>query len=405
MPKPATLPTGSTWIGSSRISSVRRRRDDRSAVSPASGRLICAALLVALALAYLLAGCGSVPGTSGKLTVGAVLPMTGENSLYGENERKGITLALQEIGKRWPGVKIDLAYEDTKGEAKTAASAIQKMKMQGVKYFIDDAMSSVTFAMVPSLGPDAIMISTGATNPKLSGCSPFFFRIWNSDAEEGSQAAQLSAKVRPGTKKVTVLYVNNDYGAGLRDVYVKDVAKTLPGVAVRDFSYEANQTNLRDLSAVVRGFGPDLIYLVGYGPESGLVVKEMRAYSIKAPIISTVTTEDPKFLERAGAAAEGTIYVYPKSPSGAEASTFRDLFAKAYGGQPGILADHGYDAIFLYAMAFSSGAKTPTDVQHWLQNMVPYDGASGLIKFDANGDVHSPYDLKSVQNGAFALYH
>jgi branched-chain amino acid transport system substrate-binding protein len=277
--------------------------------------------------------------------------------------------------------------------------------MQGVKYFIDDAMSSVTFAMVPSLGPDAIMISTGATNPKLSGISPYFFRIWNSDAEEGSQAAQLSPKVNPRTKKVAVVYINNDYGTGLRDVYVRDIAKTVPGVMVRDFSYEANQTNLRDLSALVRGFHPDLTYLVGYGPQTGLVVKELRGYGIKAAIISTVTTEDPKFLERAGAAAEGTIYVYPKNSSGSEANTFRDLFAKAYGGQPGILADHGYDAALLYAMAFNSGAKTPSEVQHWFQTMAPYEGASGVIKFDANGDVHTPYDLKSVQQGAFALYH
>jgi branched-chain amino acid transport system substrate-binding protein len=363
------------------------------------------ALLVAGACALSLTSCKGSPGDDDKITVGAVLPLTGDNSLYGENERKGFTVALQEISKRWPNVKIEVVYEDTMGEAKTAASAIQKLKMQGVKYIIDDAMSSVTFAMVPSLGPDAIMISTGATNPKLSGCSPFFFRIWNSDAEEGSQAAHLSQTVHPGTKKIAVVYVNNDYGTGLRDVYVRDVEKVITGLTVRDFSYEASQTNFRDLSAIVRGFNPDLIYLVGYGPQTGLVVKEVRGYGIKATIISTVTTEDPKFLERAGAAAEGTIYLYPNTPSGSEADTFRNLFVKTYNSQPGILADHGYDAIFLYAMAFNSGAKTPTDVQHWFHNMPPYDGASGVIKFDANGDVHEPYVMKSVQKGAFAPYH
>ena len=367
--------------------------------------MLWAAWLLALVALVFMVGCSGAPGGATKISVGAVLPLTGENSLYGENERKGITLAVQEANKRWPAVNIEAVYEDTKGEAKTAASAMQKLKMQGVKYFIDDAMSSVTFAMVPSLGPDAIMISTGATNPKLSGCSPYFFRIWNSDAEEGSQAAQLSPKVNSATKKIAVVYINNDYGTGLRDVYVRDVARTIAGVTTKDFSYEANQTNFRDLAAVVRGFKPDLIYLVGYGPESGLIVRDLRAYDIKTQIISTVTTEDPKFLERAGAAAEGTIYVYPKSPAGSEASTFHDLFTKNFGGQPGILVDHAYDAVLLFAMAFNSGAKSPTDVQHWFQNMANYEGASGVIKFDSHGDIHAPYDLKSVQNGAFTVYH
>ncbi len=393
------------WSGLRNTSLARHLQDDLQLALLACVGKSRAALAVLTFTLLLATGCSGTSVKSGKIVIGAVLPFTGDNSLYGDNEKKGITLALQEVKKRWPTLKVDVVYEDTKGEAKTGALAIQKLKAQGVNFFIDDAMSSVTFAMVPALGSDALMISTGATNPKLSGASPFFFRIWNSDAEEGGQAAQLSRKLRSGAKKVAVLYVNNDYGVGLKDVYLREVVKAIPGIVARDFSYESAQRNLRDLAAVVREFKPDLIYLVGYGPETGLVVKELRAYRVAAAIVSTVTTEDPKFLERAGPAAEGVTYVYPKSPSGGEADTFRNLFAQTFGGQPGILADHAYDAVLLYGMAFNSGATKPEGVQHWLQGMAVYDGASGAIKFDANGDIHAPYDLKSVQKGAFAIYH
>jgi branched-chain amino acid transport system substrate-binding protein len=399
------LPSGSMWSGLSNISSVSHPQGDhRPVASECVARLRLASLALLTFILLLTAGCSGASDKA-KIVIGAVLPFTGENAQYGENEKKGITLALDEVKKRWPNLSVDVVYEDTRGEAKTGALAIQKLKAQHISFFIDDAMSSVTFAMVPALGTDALMISTGATNPKLSGTSPYFFRIWNSDAEEGAQAAQLSPKVRPGTKKVAVLYVNNDYGVGLKDVYLRDVAKSVPGVLAKDFSFDSAQTNLRDLAAVVRDYNPDLIYMIGYGPQTGLVTRELRAYKIRAPIISTVTTEDPKFLERAGPAAEGVIYVYPKSPSGGEADTFQNLYAQKFGGKPGILADHAYDAVILYAMAFNSGAKTPSDVQHWFQGMTLYNGASGAIKFDANGDIHAPYDLKSVQRGAFAIYH
>jgi branched-chain amino acid transport system substrate-binding protein len=350
-------------------------------------------------------GCSATSSDQGrKLVIGAIVPLTGDNASYGENERKGISIALQEIKKRWPMLELDVVYEDTRGEAKTAVLAMQKLKSQGVRYFIDDAMSTVTFALIPFLGPDAIMISTGATNPKLSGSSPYFFRIWNSDAEEGAQAAQLSPKIRPEAKKIAVLYVNNDYGLGLRDLYASEAQESIPDITLRDFSFEPNQTNFRDLAALVRSFNPDLIYLVGYGPQTGLVVKELRSYTISASVLSTVTTEDPKFVERAGNVADGTIYVYPKSPSGSEATSFRDLFAKQYSSDPGILAAHGYDVAMLYAMAFSSGAATPSDVQRWFRTMTPYDGASGLIKFDEKGDIHTPYQLKTVQKSVFVPY-
>ena len=396
---------GSTWSRSNNRLLVRHPPNDHCP-APAVGWPLHKGLVVVLTFILLLAtGCSGTTAGGGKIVIGAVLPFTGDNAQYGDNEKKGIALALGEVKKRWPNLTVDVVYEDTKGEAKTAALAIQKLKAQGVKFFIDDAMSSVTFAMVPALGLDGMMISAGATNPKLSGCSPYFFRIWNSDAEEGAQAAQLSLKIRPGAKKVAVLYVNNDYGVGLKDVYLRDVVKAIPGIAARDFSFESTQTNLRDLAAVVREFNPDLIYLVGYGPQTGLVVKELRAYRVTTGVVSTVTTEDPKFLERAGPAAEGVTYVYPKSPSGGEADTFRSLYTKIFGGQPGILADHAYDAVLLYGMAFNSGAKTPDAAQSMLRSMPLYEGASGSIKFDANGDIHAPYDLKSVQRGAFAIFH
>jgi ABC-type branched-subunit amino acid transport system substrate-binding protein len=82
-------------------------------VPSASSRRPWLALLATGVYALLLFGCAGTTGSNGKITVGAVFPLTGENSLYGENERKGITLALQEINRRWPSVKMDVAYEDT----------------------------------------------------------------------------------------------------------------------------------------------------------------------------------------------------------------------------------------------------------------------------------------------------
>ena len=337
------------------------------------------------------------------IKIGAILPLTGDMAMYGKNDKMGIDLAVEEINKSGGinGKMVQVLYQDNQGEAKTAVSALQKLIQDGIFIVIDDAMSSITLSMVPvAKAKKIIIISTGATNPQLSGISPYFFRIWNSDAEEAIFMARYCLKEK--INQILILYVNNDYGKGLADAFSREFTKE-GGRIVEKLDFDENSRDFKSIVTRIKSYSPQYIYLIGYAAQTGIIVKQVRELGIMAKIIGTVAMEDSKFLQLAGKSAEGVIYPFPKEPTGEAYREFKELFKKKYNKEPEILSDVGYDAANLSIYAISKGARNADEVRKIFLQMTNYEGASGIIKFDENGDVHKPMVIKEIRNGKFQL--
>jgi len=361
--------------------------------------------LLALAL-FLSFGC-SRPASNGKdkvIKIGAILPLTGSNAVYGQNDKMGIDLAIEKVNAQGGinGKKIEVIYEDNQGEAKMAVSAMQKLMQEGVFIVIDNAMSSITLSMVPIAKDNKmIIISTGATNPKLSGISPYFFRIWNSDGEEAVFTAKY-CREKLGMKDIVIMYINNDYGKGLADAFEKSF-NNLGGKVLSKIDFEQKSKDFRNVIAKLTKYPTDNIYLVGYASQTGLIANQIKEQKMNKAIVGSVAMEDTKFIELAGKASEGIMYPYSKTPSGKQVEEFNKLFEQKYGKKPEILCDKGFDATNLAIMALKNGASNAEKVREFFLNMKEYEGASGMIKFDKNGEVHQPMVMKIIKNGKFEV--
>jgi branched-chain amino acid transport system substrate-binding protein len=342
-------------------------------------------------------GCGQKEDI---IKIGANLPLTGEVAVYGQNDKKGMDLALSESDL---DIKVEIVYEDNKGTAKDAVQAANKLMNENVIAVIDDAISGVSLATIPIYEKSKVpLISTGATNPALSGISPYFFRIWNSDAEEGDFAAIAAVNVL-NKKTAVILYLNSDYGLGLKNVFEKKFI-SLGGKVEASITFEENTRDYRATINQFRNRNFDLIYIVGYAPQTGPLVKNIKEQKINKTILSTVATEDQKFIELAGDASEGVIYIFNSTPEGSNYEHFVSAYKTRYNEDPQLLTDVGYDAVKLVLMAIKDGARTGEEVKNFLKNMEAYEGASGLIKFDENGDVHKPMILKLIKDKKFVIY-
>ncbi len=346
----------------------------------------------------LMQGCGK--NGSNVIKIGANLPLTGDFALYGQNDKKGIDLALSQID---PKYNIKVIYQDNQGTAKNAVLAANNLLNDNIKAVIDDAISGITLATIPIYTKAKVpMISTGATNPTLSGISPFFFRVWNSDAEEGVFAANAAIDTLKKSSAI-ILYINSDYGQGLKNVFEKKF-QSLGGKIIDEISFEENIMDYRTIIAKFKNKNFDFIYLIGYAPQTGPFVKNLREQKVNATIFSTVATEDDNFLKLAGQYANGVIYVYNTKASGENYNNFVNSYRKKYNQDPQLLTDVGYDAMMIIYNAIKNGAKTGEEIKQYLADMKTYNGASGIIKFDKNGDVHKPMILKTIRNNKFINY-
>src|SRR5258708_39450293 len=93
-------------------------------------------------------------------------------------------------------------------------------------------------------GPNpVVLISPSASSPALSGISPYVFRVCPSDLQHGPQLARFAWEGL-GARRVGIIYVNNDYGRGLRRTFMAGLAR-LGGAVRRGHPYVATPASLR----------------------------------------------------------------------------------------------------------------------------------------------------------------
>lgn len=347
-------------------------------------------------------GCGSSNDT---IKVGAIMPLTGDGAKYGEAARNGIELALKAINTSGgiDGKSITVTYEDSQGDPRQGVAVARRLiDVERVNCIIGGLFSSVTLAVAPLMNENkVVLLSPTSSAPKITDAGDYIFRNVASDIFEGSVMAKYAADTLH-YKKIAILYINNEYGAGISRVF-RQKYEEMGGEVVIEESYEQDTQDFRAQLSKVKAANPDATYIVGYN-ELGQLLKQAKEIGLKTRFLSTVMFEDPDILNVAGGAAEGVIYssrAYDPNSSAENVSEFVDAFKAAYGQEPDIFAALSFDAMNILALAMKDGGTTADGVKLALYNIKNYPGVVGTTSFDQNGDVVQEALIKTVKDGEF----
>ena len=246
-----------------------------------------------------------------------------------------------------------------------------------------------------------VILSPTASSPKITYAGDYIFRNTYSDAIEGAKTAEFASKeLKYG--KAGILFINNDYGVGLKDAF-KRKFEELGGKIVIDEGYDPKTTDFRTILVKVKERSPEVIYIAGYS-EMGQLLRQMRETGIKIPVLSCIMFEISDIAKVAGKAAEGVIYAYPSyDPEKGNEITlkFAKKFKEKYGTLPDPEAAFSYDAVKILALAMEKGGFTSEDIKNALYKIKGYNGITGKTSFDENGDVIKPVGFKRVHNGKY----
>jgi len=347
-----------------------------------------------------------------EIKIGAILPLTGEIAVYGQKMKKGIDLAVKQINNEGGvnGSQIRILYEDDQGDPKTSVAAVQKLiTTEKVPTIIGGAISATALPSVPIVDKNKVVLfSPAATTPKLSGLSKYFFRNWPSDIYDGTAMGEFAVKELK-LKKVAVLYVNNEWGIAISELFAETFKKN-GGQIVAMENYEQNATDFRtQLTKIVSyNYNLEAIYVPGYLKELINILKQKKEMGIKVRILSAYGFYDPQIVEQAKDAAEGAIFTAPtydpENPSPA-VRNYVVSFQAEYGGKPDIWSAQAYDAMNIIALSLKKGARTGPEIQGEIAKVKNFEGVSGLTSFDEKGDVQKPLRFMTVKKGKFVDYH
>lgn len=352
----------------------------------------------------LLAGCGKGAEKAGDtIRIGVAGPMTGDQSKMGIDFKNGVELAVEEWNAKGGvlGKKITISVGDDQHDPKQAVSVANKLVNDGIAGVIGHFNSSCSLPASSTYHQAGIpMITPASTNPKLTEQGfDKVFRICGRDDQQGRVAADFVLN-KLGKKKVAVVHDKTTYGQGLADEFKKALGSGAEVVA-----YEGVTQGDKDFKAVLSAIKtkkPEVIYFGGVYPEAGLIAKQARELGVDAAFVSGDGTIDTKFIEIAGAAAEGTYLTFSPDPNNIPtAKAFLDAYHKKYGDH-GPYSIYAYDAANIMLDAIQKAGVTDGKKVAEIIRSTPHQGALGKVQFDAKGDVTvAPYVVWVTKGGKF----
>jgi len=369
---------------------------------------VCAALMAAAFVS-----CGGEKAAVVK--IGVFEPASGDNGAGGKQETLGIQYANSvtptvEIGGK--EYKVQLEIVDNESSNDKAVTAASELISKGVSVVLGSYGSGVSIAASDTFASANVpAIGVTCTNPQVTLGNEHYFRICFLDPFQGTVLANLAADKFAAKKAYCLSKLGDDYSGGLVKYFV-EAFKKLGGEVVEE-TFPDGTSDFAAYVANAKNNKADVIFSPVSIEAAALIIEQANTQGLKIPLLAGDTWDSNVVL----AAAKGTnidIYVTTFFVEGSNASNIVDFVdgfrnylntnstAKTNNGgddEIAAVSAMGFDAYYTALEALKAAGSTKSiDVMKALPS-VKYEGVSGAIAFDKNGDAERDVAyIKKVNN-------
>jgi len=342
---------------------------------------------------------------SDSVTIGAVLPLTGDAAHWGIPPRNAAEIAVDEVNRAGgiAGRKLTFVVEDDRCQPAEGISAFNKiMAAANPPAILGAVCSGVTLAIAQlAEARKIVLISPASTSPKVTDAGDFIFRVIPSGSVRAKVLAEYIYRER-GLRKLAVIYINNEGGVGGSSAFKAQFTQ-LGGMILLEETYGQGATDVRAQLTKIRAANPDGVIVGSYPPDTVLIMQQARELQLQLPLFfTTESPQNPEVLRQAGDAANGAFYILAAPAAGEAPERFTRAYEERFKHKPELFAAEGYDIMRLIAAAMvaTGPSHSGPGIRDFLYQVRNYAGASGTITFDQNGDVVKPYAIKTIEAGS-----
>lgn len=380
----------------------------------------------------------STNSNDGGLKLGALLPVTGDLSSIGQNMPVAVQLAVDTINACGGvnGKPVTLIKEDTQTDPVAGSAAMTKLaEVDKVAGVIGAFASSVsTAALDVAVRNNVMLISPGSTSPVFTDRAKEgnFNGYWARTAPPDTYQAQALAALAKtkGFKNVSTVVINNDYGVAFEQEFVKSFAD-LGGKIINETKpvrYDPKATTLDSEASAAFANNPEAVAGVLYAETGSLLLQAAfkQGLSKNVTILLTDGVYSEDFTKQVGKTADGNSIIAGAlgtvpGADGEALADFSNLWKEKNNGDITAFVPHTWDAsILLMLAAQAAGENTGSGIQSKILEVasgegkevtdaceamealrngeaINYQGASGNVDIDENGDVVGVYDVWEVK--------
>jgi branched-chain amino acid transport system substrate-binding protein len=242
-----------------------------SASRSRSARTALSAVTIAVAGALVLAGCsgGGTGGTTAdgglELKIGTILPQTGTLAVLGPPEFAGKDLAVKDINDAKAGITVTSTDKDS-GDTTTdiASQSATSLIADGNTAIIGAASSGVSKTFIDQVTQAGVVqLSPANTSPDFTTYKDdgYFWRTAPSDVLQGRI---LGNKIlQDGKTNVSILYMNDAYGTGLEENIKKTLEAGGATIAAEQV-FEPSATDFNSAITSVLAPNPDALVVISF---------------------------------------------------------------------------------------------------------------------------------------------
>ena len=336
-----------------------------------------------------------------------LVELSGTGVTSGTNFNDGVKLAVKEINAAGGilGRKIEYIANDTQSQPQVAKALAVKAIDDGAYVVMGPVFSgSILVSMAETRRAGVPNFTGGEAAAITQQGNPFIFRTSFTQASAIPKVARY-LKDQVKANNVAIIWVNNDFGKGGRDVFMK--AAEAQGIkVVADISTDPGQLDFSAAVLKASQANADALFVYSNEEESARILRELRKQGYAKPVVGETVLTSQKVIELAGDAANGAVAHVGLTADAPDPGikAFATKFQKEYNYKPDHNGLKGYTAMYVVKAVTEKVGKFDqkafADAMHDVKLTVKqYPGVLMDVSFDKNGDLDRESFMTKVVNG------
>lgn len=348
-----------------------------------------------------------------EIKIGVLAPMEGSHIVeYGTQMLQGATMAVEEANKKggYKNIPYVILPHNDVGLWGAAANQVVEMDDAGVWAIlgsIDDIVTHVAIRVALKL--EIPVMNVGDPDPTLTETNiPWVLRCISDDRQSSYALATHMYQVKD-FKRVAVLRTNSRYGRVGTGEF-KDASERMGRPVLFELRFGDGDTDFSAQLQNIKKSSVDAVVLWGNPNELGLIVRQMKAMGINAPIYGCDRMVNPKFVEIAGKEnVEGIITTsqYMPDMNNPKYKVFHSNYVKRFNMEPDVFAAHAYDGMNIIIKSIEKEGLNRARIRDVMLDLVTYqgyEGVTGKMEFDSSWNDIGDIWMVEVTNGGFKYF-
>lgn len=351
------------------------------------------------------------------IKIGGLFSITGPASFIGEPERNSMEMAIEEINQAGGihGKKLVSVMYDTGGDARKTVNFFRRLtKNDGVNIIVGPSLSGSTLAIKDMIEkePDVTVLSCAASDKIVNPIVKNLFKTAQSDDIAVERIFGYLQKL--DVKRIAIMTATNGFGQSGDEQLTRLAADYGLQIVINE-KFGPADTDMTGQLTKIRRAEPEFLIVWSINPGPAIIAKNMKQLGIDIPTINSHGVASRRFIELAGADAEGIILpsgritivdqIPDNHPQKEILVRYNQAYRTKFNAEPSHFGAHAYDAVYLIKAALEQNGNI-AELATTLESLPPQTLVDGVFTYSAtdhSGLSADAFSLLRVKNGQWEI--